>query len=309
MSSNGGGLTYILHKNINYSKWDNCVENAGNSRVYAMSWHLDRTAEVWDALVLGDYHYVMPLPVRKKWGIKYLYQPLFSQQLGIFPSPPDEVAKLFYTKTVSLFRFSDVQINAQNQPLSMHSLEFIFRKNYLLKLEESYPQISACYSKNTKRNIGKSAKNKLHYVAGLQIEDYLNFKQNNLLGNISNKGFIQLKSIIAYGQYKGIGEISGVYNADNKLCAAVYFCRWKDRFIYFNAASNQQGKDTGAMFFLVDQFIKNAAGTGMILDFEGSMISGVARFFAGFGAEPEIYHQLKINRLPLPLKWLKQKLG
>ena len=41
-------------------------------------------------------------------------------------------------------------------------------------------------------------------------------------------------------------------------------------------------------------------------DFEGSMIPGVARFYAGFGANPETYFQLKFNRLPLPLRWIKR---
>jgi hypothetical protein len=58
-------------------------------------WHLDRTAVVWDALVWGDYEFVMPLPVRKKWGIQYVYQPLFCQQLGIFPKPSNWLRNFF----------------------------------------------------------------------------------------------------------------------------------------------------------------------------------------------------------------------
>jgi len=73
-----------------------------------------------------------------------------------------------------------------------------------------------------------------------------------------------------------------------------------------NAASNEEGKKLGAMFFLVDNFIKTNAEKEIILDFEGSMIPGVARFYSGFGSIPETYFQLKFNRLPLPLRWLKR---
>lgn len=309
MNGNGGGLKYIEHTNIDYKKWDACVENAGNSRIYAMSWHLDRTAVVWDALVLGNYDFVMPLPFRKKWGIKYLYQPLFSQQLGIFPAPPAEIAQLFYSKTVQLFRYSDMQINAQNPALSSDGIQFVPRRNFILSLNNKYQEIAKSYAKNTKRNISKSAKNKLSYVAGLRMEDYVEFKRNNLKTPLADRDLKILKSIIANGQYKGIGEISGVYSASNKLCAAVYFCRWKERFIYLNAATSNKGKEAGAMFYLLDRFIRSSAGTNMVLDMEGSMIPGVARFFAGFGAHPETYHLLKFNRLPLPLKWIKEKTG
>jgi hypothetical protein len=306
MSSNGGGLKYLEHEKINYEKWDRCVENATNSRIYAMSWHLDRTTEVWDALVLADYEIVMPLPYRKKWGIKSLSQPLFSQQLGIFPNPPDIILKQFYSEITHRFRFAETQINSKNKQVSS-SIDFSPRENYLLNLSENYQEIASNYSQNTARNIKKAKKKSLSYVAGIRIEDYLDFKRNNLPAKLPGDALKKLKSIIALGQYKGIGEIYGVYTNENELCAAVYFCRWKERVIYMNAATNSKGKELGGMFFLLDQFLRQNAGSNLLLDLEGSTIPGVARFYAGFGAIYETYYQLKFNRLPLPLKWIKRK--
>ena len=306
MSSNGGGIRYVEHKKIDYEKWDRCVENAVNSRIYAMSWHLDRTAEIWDALILGDYQIVMPLPVKKKWGIKYLYQPLFSQQLGIFPNPPELILKQFYSALFHHFRYADTQINSKNDQVS-GSITFLPRDNYLLNLSKNYPEIASGYSQNTSRNITKSHKNSLSFVAGIRMEDYLGFKRNNLPDKLPEDALKKLKSIIALGQYKGIGEIYGVYTNENKLCAAVYFCRWKERVIYMNAATSLKGKEIGGMFYLLDQFIRKNAGSNFLLDLEGSTIPGVARFYSGFGANPETYTQLKFNRLPLPLRWIKRK--
>ena len=72
-----------------------------------------------------------------------------------------------------------------------------------------------------------------------------------------------------------------------------------------NAASNEKGKELRGMYFLIDTFLQKNAGKGILLDFEGSMLEGVARFYEGFGASQETYYQLKFNRLPKPLKWLK----
>lgn len=308
MRSNGGGLKYLKHKNINYEKWDACVENAPNSRIYAMSWHLDRTAEKWDALILGDYEIVMPLPVRTKWGIKYIYQPLFSQQLGIFPNPPDIIAKQFYNEIQRRFSFADTQINSGNNLLKLPGkINFSGRENYLINLTANYQKIASGYSQNTARNVKKAQKNSLSFVAGIRIEDYLDFKRNNLPTKLPADALKKLKSIIALGQYKGIGEIYGVYTNENELCAAVYFCRWKERVIYMNAATSLKGKELGGMFFLLDWFVRENAGSNLLLDLEGSTIPGVARFYAGFGAIPETYFQLKFNRLPLPLKWMKRR--
>lgn len=300
-------LKYLKQHEIDYPKWDRCVEEAPNSRVYAVSWYLDRTAVEWDALVWGNYEFVMPLPRRRKLGISYLYQPLYCQQLGIFPNPPAEIAIEFYNAVTHKFSYFDIQNNAENiPPKRLKGVHILPRKNFLLHLETDYEAILSGYSKNTHRNIAKANNNRLGFVENIRLEDYLHLKQKNLPAQFPKSGFQKLKSIIAYSQYKGLGEIEGVYSPGNNLCAAVFFLRWKDRLLYLNAASSEEGKELRAMFFLIDHFLGTTAGKNLTLDFEGSMLPGVARFFEGFGATPETYYQIRGNRLPAPLKWLKR---
>jgi hypothetical protein len=68
----------------------NAIARSFNGIVYAYSWYLDIVSPGWDALVKDDYKSVMPLTWRKKYGIKYLYQPFFTQQLGVFSSDKSE---------------------------------------------------------------------------------------------------------------------------------------------------------------------------------------------------------------------------
>ena len=300
-------IQYIKHKDIDFVKWNQCIDEAHNCRMYGYDWHLDRTAVYWDALVFGEYEFVMPLPVRKKLGIKYIYQPLFSQQLGIFPKPSKQITLKFYMFLYSHFKFADINLNSENLRLKeIREIQFLPKNNFLLPLRKDYSEISGFYSQNTRRNITKAIKNNLSIVQGIRLEDYMKFKSKNLQIGLEKGALNKLKNIIAFGQYKGYGEIYGVYSTNNQLCAAVYFCRWKERVIYFNAASNEKGKELRAMHFLLDTFIQENASRNLILDFEGSMIPGVARFYSGFGAKPETYYHLKFNRLPLPLRWLKK---
>ncbi|HYQ58822.1 MAG TPA: hypothetical protein VEP89_15885 [Draconibacterium sp.] len=299
-------ISYIKHDAIDSEKWNRCIDMAQNCRIYAYDWHLDRTAVHWDALVYGDYKYVMPLPVRKKLGIKYVYQPLYSQQLGIFPTPSANILHVFISKIKEEFSYFDVQLNSENIPGKGDKVVFAERKNFLLPLMKDFDEIKSGYSKNTKRNIAKAQKNGLTLIEGIRLETYLDFKTKNLPPGHGKDAIRKLKSLIAYGEYKGFGKIYGAFSKKNELCAAVYFCRWKDRVIYFNAVSNDEGKKLGAMFFLLNRFIENNAGKNLTLDCEGSEMPGVARFYHGFGANPETYFQLKFNRLPLPLRWLKR---
>jgi hypothetical protein len=299
-------LKYLRHSEIDYAKWDQCIDDAFNSRIYATSWYLDRTALVWDALVWNDYEFVMPLPAKQKLGIKYLYQPLYCQQLGIFPPPAADIAAQFYNYAKRLFSYSDIQINSLNPPVkNLDDIQFIPRKNFLLHMGTEYNILSSAFSKNTQRNIGRAAANRLNFVEGIRLEEYMLFKQDNSEVELSEAQLQRLKSIIAYSQFKGIGEITGVYSAENELCAAVFFCRWKERVIYMNAVSSSRGKELRAMFLLVNRFLESSATNNLLLDFEGSMLPGVARFFEGFGATPEIYFQMKFNRLPAFIKWIK----
>jgi hypothetical protein len=302
-------IQYIRHGKIDSGKWNNCIENAPNRRIYALDWHLDHTVEIWDALIFGDYEYVMPLTVKKKLGFKYLIQPLFSQQLGIFPNPPDEIAQHFYDTLTRQFRYFNIQLNSQNQQVRTEKeIEFVPRKNFVLPLMGSFSEIQAGYSTNTKRNLVKAQNNRLNFVSGISIEEFMDFKKANLPVKLEKMDLQRLKSIIAYGQFKGFGKIYGVFSAENELCAAVYFCYYKERVTYMNAATNEQGKELGAMIFLVDSFIRENAGNNVVIDFEGSMIPGVARFYQGFGASEETYFQLKYNDLPLLLKTFKREL-
>ena len=74
----------VLHKEIDFIKWDNCISNAPNGLIYGYSYYLDHMASQWDALVLNDYEAVMPLTWNRKYGIHYLYQPFLTAQLGVF---------------------------------------------------------------------------------------------------------------------------------------------------------------------------------------------------------------------------------
>ena len=77
-------IKYVAQQQVDKNKWDACIERSSNGLIYGYSFYLDSMAKHWDALVLNDYEAVMPLTWNRKWGIKYLYQPPLTPQLGIF---------------------------------------------------------------------------------------------------------------------------------------------------------------------------------------------------------------------------------
>jgi hypothetical protein len=51
------------------------------------------------------------------------------------------------------------------------------------------------------------------------------------------------------------------------------------------------------MFAVVNKVIKENSGQNKVLDFEGSMIEGIARFFQGFGAVAENYYRVQKSKI------------
>lgn len=289
---------------IDRQKWDQCISNAANSRVYASGWYLDLVCPDWCGLILGDYEYVMPLPFNRKFGVSYLSQPVYAQQWGVFPVPTATVLTAMLDYLMCRFNYMRLSLNSMN--LSDHH-GFIpeVRRNFILPLEASFVEIAERYHQNTKRNIRKSKESGLT-VKTLGAEEYMNLKRN-FPGVEGGKKFQRtLKTIIINALQREKGVIYGAYSSSGELCAAAFFLFDSTRVFYLNAVSTETGKELRAAYAIVDLFITNNSGRSLILDFEGSQNPGVGRFYEGFGATCEYYQHLYRNTLVWPLRLLKK---
>lgn len=300
-------ITYVKHKDINKNKWDVSIAQSVNGIVYAYSWYLDIMAPGWDALVADDYSAVFPLTHNKKFGIHYLFQPYFTQQLGLFSTHEmsGELVAKFLDAIPSKFRFIAINLNTflkfqypkgKITPLVTHHLDLI----------EPYTNISAKYSKNTKRNISRSVAFDVEVRKGLSTQELLRLKKGNLIVPLEQKHFQSLQLLVDHTVGMGVGEVYGAYSKSGELLAGAFFLKSNGKVIYLLASSTQEGRKNNAMFSLVDRFIDQNAEEQLVLDFEGSNVESVARFYTGFGATPVTYSHLEINRLPWPLKIFKR---
>ena len=178
-----------------------------------------------------------------------------------------------------------------------------------LDLIKTYDRIKKDYSTNTKRNLNKAIKNNISIVEGVtSLEMITLFKENvgNQRNNFDDKHYDILRQLITFATRFRFGEIIGAYTAENTLCAATFFVNSNQKGIYLVSASTPEGIEKRAMFRLIDHYIHKNAEKTMTLDFEGSNIESIARFFKGFGATACQYQSIKINQLPWPIRWNKK---
>ena len=293
-------IHYLEHKAIDKAKWDAVIAECGN--IYAFSWYLDIVHSGWEALVEDDYQAVMPLTGRKKFGVQYLYQPYFVQQLGVFSksSLTEEKLKVFLQAIHQKYRFAEIRLNESNA-ISDGIEGFDYHRNVLLDLNQDYESVRANYHQNTKRNLAKSESNNLQLVDTVIPNHVVALFTDNrgaLLDKWGDAEYARLTALAQTAIKRGDAFILGVTEkgVGQLMCAAI-FMKAKDRITFLFSGLTEEGKHRQAMTYLLDQVIQKFANQPITFDFEGSDDDNLARFYLGFGGREVKYPSYSFNRL------------
>ena len=302
-------LQYLHRNQVDTAKWDQCINQAPNGLIYACSWYLDHMAPDWSALVLGDYEAVMPLPIKKKWGVEYIYQPALIASLGVFgQSLTQTLVEQFIQAVPSSIKLIDTLLNAGN--IFTNPPEFSrLHNNFILPLQLPYEQLYNQYRDNIKRNIKRAQKLNNRYATNVNVEEVLQLvrlqpHRTSHLTETDYANFIRLYHLL-HQQQRAIA--CGVYTSTNELVASCVYFFSHNRAYYILVGNHPNGRTQGASHFLIDRFIHDHAGTSLVLDFEGGDFHNLAFFYSSFGAHPEVYPGLYVNRLPWWMKMISGK--
>ncbi len=302
-------LKYLPYKEIDKSKWDECIKKSSNGLIYAESVYLDHMASNWDGIVMNNYEAVMPLAWRKKWGISYLYQPAFIQQGGIFSTGQinENIIKDFIELAASRFRFAEFTLNYQN--ISPIQPQFL-RNNFVLQLENSYEKNYNNYNQYIRQRLKRAEKFDLKYIPSSDINEVIDLYHQlyaKKLKNLSKTDILNIKKLCEHLKKTNRAIVRKVVKRDtNELLAAVLMLRDDKRLYNIASCIVPAGKKQLANYYLYNNIINEFSGEKIILDFEGSDIPGIAYFYEKFTNENQQYPFIKWNRLSKLIKIFKQ---
>src|SRR4029077_16894207 len=95
---------------------------------------------------------IMPIPWRKKVGIKYSYDVPFIQQLGVYgKSVQQEDIEFCIKLLLRAYKYGDYALNYMNNVTKGKEAN-----NYMLSLASNYRSTSFFYSDNLKTNLAKA---------------------------------------------------------------------------------------------------------------------------------------------------------
>ncbi|MEC5395028.1 hypothetical protein [Bergeyella sp. RCAD1439] len=293
-------LTY--RKELDVLAYEECVGACGEVAQYARASFLDGLiGEGWAVLHTSDYGVVMPLPLKRFWGLEIVYMPVFCQQLGIFSFEPlaETVAQRFFLVLMKRFFVRHYHFNSRNNFGQATKLNLILGPSDYALLFKGY--------KAQRRN--KIRKNVSRVLVALidyrQASDFL--RQH--LGTVGGGDWLfeeQMKGLERLERgYKGLSYFGGF--VDGALVNVVVLAELGNRKVMLINCTDKKYSGYQPASVVIDGVLQRYSSR-YVFDFEGSVLPGVKAFFMGFSPVEEHYPVLVQGRLEMLisrfLSWL-----
>ncbi len=217
----------------------------------------------------------------------------------------------FFEAIPSKFKLIEFALHEINV-LAGKDFEIREKRYQVLSLGKAYEKLTENYSENTNRNIKKAVKAGLIIQKGIAPKEVVDLFRNTKgqeLNEFKSKDYKTLTGLMEACVKRRQAESIAVYDKEHNLCAAAFFMKCNNRFTFVKSGVNEFGKTNGAMQLLFDFFIEEHAGLDDVLDFGGSSVETVARFYKSFGAQDCVYLHVKKDRLSKLVHWAKSLKG
>jgi len=299
-------IKHLKNNDINLIRWDNCINNAINGSVFAYSWYLNILCEDWEALVLGNYEYVMPLFHKQKFNYDIYFTSTLGIRLGVFSNKilSEEIVGKFMDTVPKNDSLIDISFNIYNQVNITNTKQ---KNTYQLDLIQSHQKITKKYSDSFKENLAIARENKISVVRGLLPNELINFSLNTKVSTrpkLRRQDIPKLRMIIASCLRYNLGETYCAYGQHNNLQALAFFIKSKKNLHLLYAAASKDALETKAFHLIIDKYIELHSEKDLTLNLENSIAKSYQDFVEGVGASQLMYQRYYSNNLPLYLKLL-----
>jgi len=288
-------INYIAGHEADHIKWDRCIENAANGLIFGRRMYLDIMTDRWNAVIIGDYEAVIPLPWRKNLLIPYYYKVPFIPQAGIFGSFDAAIYRQLRKCIFSRVKFGDLLLNYDNAAFAKH-LRANQLTNMVLDLTPPYSDLLRNFSRDMERQVKKAAKHKMQYAHGHNVKHAVALfrkRYESRIQRVRPIDFERFTGLCLFLQQAGHVFIRKVSDPSGKMLAAGLFMIDGKRIYNMMNIAMPDSRARSANYYLFDQLIVEFAGSGLTLDFEGSEVPALRRFYSDFGGVNQPYFRYR----------------
>jgi hypothetical protein len=300
-------INYLKNNEIDREQWDNCIKDSPRVKPYGFSWFLDIMSPGWDGLTDDDYDAIFPIPGFKKYGIKYIATPIFLQQLGAYSpdTPLQKALNEFFDYMPDFYRLIDLCVG---QRIENDRYKVTLKTNYELDLSKPYEKLWNGFSKHCRRNIEKSSRKKPELtddITPVELIDLFVRNKGSEIKGIKTRNYQRLNSLMNFCIKNRKGRIIGVRSLKKKIIYGVFLVEIKGNTTMLFVVNTPASRERSTGYYVVNEIIKESAGTGTTLDFAGSSIPSIASFMESFGSINVPFYRVYRNRLPWPVSMFK----
>lgn len=300
-------INYLRHNEIDREQWDNCIKDSPRVKPYGFSWYLDIMSPGWDALTDDDYDAVFPIPGFKKYGIQYIATPVFLQQLGAYSpdTPLQKASNEFFDYMPDLYSLIDLCVG---QRIENDRYKVTLKANYELDLSKPYEKLWNGFSKHCRRNIEKASRKKPDLADDITPDELIDLFVRNKgleIKGIKAQDYQRLNSFMNFCIKNRKGRIIGVRLLKKKIIYGVFLVEIKGNTTMLFVVNTPASREKSTGYYVINEIVKESAGTETTLDFAGSSIPSVASFMESFGSINVPFYRVYRNRLPWPVSMLK----
>ena len=295
-------INFYKHNDIDKAKWNRCIASSSLPTFFADFDLLSIANPTWSALIEDDYLSVMPLPCRNKWKVSYIYSPFYISRLGIFSTQPITSAKVaeFVSAIPSRFQQVDLHLNEAN-PSDLISSKASVLISHRLDLNAPYEDIFGHYATNTKRNVKSARSQGLLLDTEIPVLDVISLfrtssRAQDKAVRMADADYGCFLEMAELARQRGQLDTWGARAPDGQLIAGACFLKDAQRTWFWASGRNEELAHFKAMFFILDEYIRQHAHQPLVLDFNGSSNLNVARFYHQFGSEKYTCPALNFTR-------------
>lgn len=272
----------LKYNEIDFDKYTQCLENSEQRNWYAKKEVLDQLSGNWEILMYGDYEAVLPVPLRKKFGITFVIMPLFCQQLGVFSQKDnveinDQFLK-FLKRKYKVFSYSFNHLNSLSEKL-------ILKKNYIIPTSD-YPTLRRKkYFKGRKSTV-KCAQHLQYRQIELNSE-HINFIENNFKGITKETDINGFRNYMNFLRQNNTLKLCAAYLEEELINVAVLISE-NNQLSLLGLINDETYRNENGPSFLIDKILSLYIHEKQF-NFMGSNIRGIEVFFKSFGGELQEY--------------------
>lgn len=280
---------------MDIAQWDKFVSLQGGS-IYSQSIYLDACADSWFILRDSEYRNAVAIPWTKKGGIEIVYQPIFWRQSHLFGDD------LTFKDGVLAFLLRHYQIG--HVALDHHSS---VTENCSV-VSAVYQQLESDFQFNTaaKRMIKKSVKAGHTFRSSDDYLPVLPFVISELKPKIkefTDENIARLMHLFEVLKEAGLLEVITIYagsegDENQQIQGCLVFLIQGDQLIYLKGAAIPAVRDQGGIYQAMELVIHKYAERGIYMDFGGSMVEGVKRFYYNLGGVDQHYYLYTWDQSP-----------